>query len=66
MSGRVRCAVDCVDCPDSCAMHDICPTRDTWVELKLAIETVLESTTILDLVERKKQRAIPSALMYQI
>ena len=58
--------VDCVDCPDSCAMHDICPTRDTWVELKLAIETVLESTTILDLVERKKQRAHPSASMYQI
>jgi Rrf2 family protein len=58
--------VDCVDCPDSCSMHDICPTRDTWVEMKEAIETVLERTTIRDLVERKKRKAISSAPTYQI
>ena len=58
--------VDCVDCPDSCAMHDVCPTRDTWVEIKFAIERVLDSTTIQDLVDRKKQTAISSASMYQI
>jgi Rrf2 family transcriptional regulator, cysteine metabolism repressor len=50
--------VDCVNCADACAMHEVCPTRDTWVELKEAIETVLERTTIRDLVERRKRKAI--------
>jgi Rrf2 family protein len=50
--------VACVDCPTSCAMHEVCPTRDTWVELKEAVETVLERTTIEHLVERKKRKAI--------
>ena len=63
---RVSSPVDCVDCPDSCSMHDVCPTRDTWVELKEAIETVLERTTIRDLVERKKRKAISPAPTYQI
>lgn len=58
--------VACVDCPDSCVMCDVCPTRDTWVEIKHAVEKVLESTTIQDLVERKKRKAIPSAFIYQI
>lgn len=53
--------VDCVDCPDSCSMHPICPTRDTWVEIKESVEGVLERTTIRDLVERKKQKAISPA-----
>lgn len=58
--------VPCVDCPDSCSMHDICPTRDTWVEVKEAVETVLERTTIRDLVERKNRKASAAAPMYQI
>lgn len=58
--------VACVDCPDSCAMCDVCPTRDTWVEVKLAVEKVLDSTTIRDLVERKRRKAIQSAFTYQI
>ena len=49
--------VDCVDCPLSCAMYEVCPTRDTWVELKEAIEGVLERTTIQDLVERWNGKA---------
>jgi len=53
--------VDCVDCPDSCSMHDICPTRDTWVEVKEAVETVLERTTIQDLLDRKKRKTISSS-----
>ncbi len=52
--------VACVDCPSLCAMHKNCPTRDTWVELKDAVETVLERTTIQHLVERKKRKAILS------
>jgi len=60
--------VDCIDCPDSCSMHDVCPTRDTWVELKQSIEGVLDRTTVQDLVERKKRKPSPSpwAPMYYI
>jgi len=58
--------VDCVDCADSCPMHDLCPTRDTWVEIKESIERVLERTTVEDLVERQKRKAISAAPMYHI
>ena len=50
--------VECVDCPESCSMHDVCPTRDTWLEIKESIAGVLERTTIWDLLERKKLKAI--------
>jgi Rrf2 family protein len=58
--------VECVDCPDSCSMHDTCPTRETWVELKDAVEQVLGRTRLLDLVEQKKRRTLSSPLMYHI
>ena len=53
--------VDCVDCPDSCSLQDTCPTWDTWVEVKEAVATVLERTTIQDLLERKNRKAVSSA-----
>ena len=53
--------VDCVDCPSSCGMYEVCPTRDTWVELKVAIEAVLARTTIQNLVERWNSKAISAA-----
>ncbi len=53
--------VDCVDCPDSCSMQETCPTWDTWVEVKEAVATVLERTTIQDLLERKTRKAVSSA-----
>jgi Rrf2 family protein len=58
--------VHCVDDPDSCPMHDGCPTRETWVELNEAIQGVLERTTIQDLVQRKKRKALAPASMYYI
>lgn len=58
--------VECVDDPDSCPMGDVCPTRDTWVELKESIENVLKSTTLRDLVERKRRKGAPSAPLYHI
>jgi DNA-binding IscR family transcriptional regulator len=30
-------------------MCDVCPTRDTWVELKHSIEKVLNRTTVQDM-----------------
>ena len=58
--------VDCVNCPDACALHDVCPTRDTWLELNAAVETVLQRTTIQHLVDRMSQKANSSAPTYQI
>ena len=58
--------VDCVDNPDSCSMKDVCPTRDTWVELKESIEQILSNTTIQDLVERKKMKCNSSTSVYHI
>ena len=52
--------VHCVDHPDSCPRLDDCPTRETWVEVKDAIERVLERTTIQDLLERKRRKAMIS------
>jgi Rrf2 family transcriptional regulator, cysteine metabolism repressor len=48
---------ECVDNPGKCPLLKTCPTRDTWVELKTAIERVLERTTIQELVDRKRRGA---------
>ena len=47
--------VKCVDDPDLCPLEDICPVRDTWVEVKRCVEEVLARTTIGDLAKRKKR-----------
>ncbi len=51
--------VECVSNPDICSRSDTCVTRDLWNELKEAVEGVLESTTIKDLVERQQKRTAP-------
>jgi Rrf2 family protein len=58
--------VHCVDHPDSCSKRDDCPTRETWVELKDAIERVLERTTVQDLLERKRRRSVSLEQMYYV
>jgi Rrf2 family protein len=56
--------VECVDHPESCPMVEECPTRDTWVQMKEAIAGVLERTTVRDLAERKRQKAVSARPMY--
>ena len=58
--------VDCVDRPDSCGLAELCPTRDTWVEIRDAIKRILDSTTVRELAERAKRKRCASALMYHI
>ena len=58
--------VDCVERPGVCPMEEICPTRDTWVEMSKAIMTVLEGTTLQDLAERKQRKGSSSTLIYHI
>lgn len=58
--------VECLNNPESCSRYDICVTRDTWNELKKAIDGVLESTTLQDLVERQKKKEQSTEAMYYI
>ena len=48
--------VECVDNPEAYPRSDLCVTRDIWHEVKKAMDGVLESTTLQDLVERQGQK----------
>ena len=58
--------VECVNDPKYCPRSDFCATRDIWSELKKAMDGVLESTTLQDLVERHKRKERPEEVMYYI
>jgi len=58
--------VECVNNPEICSRSASCVTRDIWGELKKAIDGVLESTTLQDLVERQKGKEQPEAVIYNI
>ncbi len=58
--------VECVNDPKYCPRSDFCVTRDIWGELKKAMNGVLESTTLQDLVERQKRKELPEEAMYYI
>ncbi len=57
---------ECLNNPDICDRTEFCATRDIWSELKKAMEGVLESTTLQDLVERHKKKEQPEPVMYYI
>ncbi len=57
--------VACVNDPKLCDRSEFCVTRDIWSELKNAIDGVLGSTTLHDLVERQKKKT-PEKSMYYI
>ena len=46
--------VDCVKNSFVCDRSEFCVTRDLWIEVNEAIDRVLQSTTIADLVEKHK------------
>ncbi len=48
--------VECVDNPEYCHRSDFCATRDIWWELKEAVNGVLSSVTLEDLVERQRSK----------
>ena len=58
--------VECLNNPESCARYDFCVTRDVWAEMKKAMDSVLESTTLQDLVERQKKKEQSAEAMYYI
>lgn len=48
--------VECVDDPAKCSRADGCVTRDLWIETKRAMESVIESTTLADLMQRQREK----------
>jgi DNA-binding IscR family transcriptional regulator len=58
--------VECVDNPEVCSRSDYCATRDTWSEMKKALEGVLRSTTLQNLAERQEKKERIKEAMYYI
>ena len=58
--------VDCVNNPGVCSRSELCAPRDIWGELKKAMDGVLESTTLQDLVERQKAKEQCEEAIYYI
>jgi len=58
--------VDCVNNPGICARAGFCVTRDIWSELQNAMNEVLESVTLQNLVERHREKAQHQEVMYYI
>ncbi len=58
--------VECVNNPGVCSRSELCVTRDIWGELKKAMNGVLESTTLQNLVERQKEKEGSEKVMYYI
>lgn len=57
---------ECVNSPGICNRSKSCVTRDIWGELKQAMDGILESTTLHDLVERQKKKEQPESTVYYI
>jgi Rrf2 family cysteine metabolism transcriptional repressor len=51
--------VKCLNDPQACSRTAFCATRDIWGELQKAMDRVLESTTLQDLVKRQNQKEQP-------
>lgn len=56
---------ECVTSPQTCSRSGLCATQDIWGEIKKAVDRVLVSTTLQDLVERQSHKE-PAADMYFI
>lgn len=57
---------ECVTNPGVCSRSESCVARDVWSELKKAIDGVLQSVTLQDLVERQKRKQQSETAMYHI
>ncbi len=56
--------VDCVNDAKLCHRSASCVTRDIWTEMKRAMNQVLDSTTLQDLVERQRQKGQTEGMYY--
>ncbi len=57
---------ECVANPELCESAPSCVTRDVWTEMEQAMNSVLESITLQNLVERQKVKKQTKEDMYYI
>ncbi len=57
---------ECVENPKVCPRSSVCATRDVWSEMKRAMDGVLESTNLQDLVERQRNKDQAEQPMYYL
>jgi len=50
--------VDCVDNPDICERAADCVTRDVWVQMRDAMNSVLDTKTLQDLVDSQREKEL--------
>ena len=58
--------VECVNNPDICNRSELCATRDIWSEVRKAIDGVLGSKTLQNLVEMQRGKEHSEESMYYI
>ena len=58
--------VECVDDFSACPRASLCVTREVWAEMKRAMNEVLESTTLQELMERQRGKGETEGIMYSI
>jgi Rrf2 family protein len=58
--------VNCLRDAKSCTRSAKCATRDVWNDMKVAMEKVLEASTLRDLAERQKSKERQPENMYYI
>lgn len=58
--------MECVTNSDGCPQSDLCATRDVWSELERAMNRLLTSTTLQDLVEQQGKKEQSEEAMYYI
>jgi Rrf2 family protein len=63
LEGKI-CLVDCVDNPQECPRVGICPTRDIWSVLGEKIRETLNSVTLADLVQTRREKAGNNIMSY--
>jgi len=58
--------VQCVESPTTCERANSCAARDIWVEMGAAMNRVLESVTLQDLVDRQREKKDSETPIYHI
>ncbi len=58
--------VECVDDHECCPRAGLCVTRDIWMEVKRAVDEILESINLRDLVEQQRRKEQNKNAIYNI
>ena len=58
--------VECVDDSKNCRRAELCVARDVWCEVRQAIEGILDSITLEELVRRHREKQSPIPPRYYI